>query len=104
LSCSDLGVIASHQEGFSNSLLEKMSAGLPVIATDVGGNGEAIIDNESGVLVPPGAPALMAKAVLTLANDTSLRSRLGRNARERVRQHFSLEHCADQYFDLYTQR
>ncbi|MGK0298201.1 MAG: glycosyltransferase involved in cell wall biosynthesis [Gammaproteobacteria bacterium] len=103
MSCADIGVIASHQEGFSNSLLEKMSAGLPVIATDVGGNREAIINGESGILVPAKKPEAMAKAILKLSNDLSLQKKMGTNAKNRTLQHFSLKSCVEHYIKLYAQ-
>jgi len=103
VSCADIGVIASHQEGFSNSLLEKMSAGLPVIATNVGGNREAIINGESGILVPVKKPEAMAKAIFSLSNNHSLQKELGANAKSRVLQNFSLKGCVEDYIKLYAQ-
>jgi glycosyltransferase involved in cell wall biosynthesis len=64
LSAMDIGVIASHEEGFSNALLEMLAAGLPVIATNVGGNPEAVRDLEGAMLVPPKNAPEMAKAIL----------------------------------------
>ncbi len=63
LAAADLGVLPSHQEGFSNSLIEKMAQGLPVIATRVGGNSDAIIDGESGWLVPVADPTALGAAI-----------------------------------------
>ena len=102
LSCANIGVFSSHQEGFSNSLLEKMSAGLPIIATDVGGNPEAIINKESGIIVPAENPQALGKAILQLANNPGLQQKLGENARIRVKEKFSLDRCVEEYFDLYT--
>lgn len=101
LAAADVGLLCSHEEGFSNALLEGMAAGLPMIATDVGGNAEAIIDQENGLIVPAKDPARLADAVLHLANDPPLRARLGAAARARVAEKFSLERCVDGYDALY---
>ena len=53
LNACDIGVLCSHQEGFSNSVLEGMASGLPMIVTDVGGNAEAVLNGKSGIVVPP---------------------------------------------------
>ena len=50
-SSADIGILPSHQEGFSNNLIEGMAAGLPMVVTDVGGNGEAVIDGQSGIII-----------------------------------------------------
>jgi glycosyltransferase involved in cell wall biosynthesis len=70
-------------------LLELMAAGLPIVAAGVGQAGEYIEDGRSGVLVPPGNPAALARAALALLADAPLRARLGLAARERVEQMFS---------------
>ena len=101
LNCCDIFVLPSHQEGFSNALLEAMAAGVPAIATAVGGNIDAIIDEETGLLVNPKDPARLADAILRLAKDELLRRRLADAARDRVYQHFSLESCIDRYEKLY---
>src|SRR5262249_41440467 len=88
---TDLFVLPSHSEGFSNALLEAMSLGLPCIACCVGGNLDAIQHNISGLLVAPKHPFDLAHAILTLANDPQLRGRLGHNAQQLVRRHFSLK-------------
>lgn len=97
----DLGVFPSHQEGFSNSLLEKMAQGLAVVATDVGGNKDAIISGESGYLVPPKEPTVLAEKLALLLSDAELRKRFGRAAQNRVHQLFTLERCISGYRDIY---
>ena len=67
LSASDIFVLPSHQEGFSNALLEAMAARLPAVATAVGGNIDAVADNETGLLVPVRDPRALAAAILRLA-------------------------------------
>ena len=74
---ADLFVLPSHQEGLPVALMEAMSAGLPIVATIVGGVPDVITDNVEGLLVPPGRPDLLAAAVGRLALDGALRSRLG---------------------------
>lgn len=74
LSAFDLAVLPSRSEGFSNSILEYFAAGLPVVATDVGGNSEAVIP-DVGLLVPPGDAAELSRAIGTLARDGRLEQR-----------------------------
>jgi glycosyltransferase involved in cell wall biosynthesis len=73
---ADLFVLPSHQEGLPVALMEAMSAGLPVVATIVGGVPDVITDDVDGLLVPPGRADLLADAVRRVAHDTALRSRL----------------------------
>lgn len=101
LAAADIGLLCSHEEGFSNALLEGMAAGIPMIATDVGGNAEAVIDGETGIIVPPRAPQRLADAIVRLANDAALRKRLGEAGARRVGAHFSLERCVELYDQLY---
>lgn len=101
LTASDAFVLASHQEGFSNAIIEAMAAGLAVIATDVGGNSEAIEDGVSGIIVPPRDPAQLGSAIETLAGDAALRRRLGNAARQRVAATFSFEASLQNYDVLY---
>jgi glycosyltransferase involved in cell wall biosynthesis len=101
LPAGDIFVLPSHEEGFSNALLEAMAAELAVIATAVGGNSDAVVDGESGILVPPRDPRALAVALKRLAGDPALRRRLGEAARTRVEQRFSLETCVARYERLY---
>jgi len=73
---ADLFVLPSHQEGLPVALMEAMSAGLPVVATTVGGVPDVITDGVEGLLVPPGRAELLAEAVQRLARDPALRTRL----------------------------
>jgi glycosyltransferase involved in cell wall biosynthesis len=77
---ADLFVLPSHQEGLPVALMEAMSAGLPVVATMVGGVPDIVTDGVEGLLVPPGRGNLLAEAVTRLARDASLRSRLAHGA------------------------
>ncbi|HET7847661.1 MAG TPA: glycosyltransferase [Pseudolabrys sp.] len=102
LSAADVGLLPSHQEGFSNALIEMMAAGLPVIATAVGGNLDAIVKGESGSLVPVRDPAALGQAIATLYDSAALRARLGAAARARVERLFSLDACVRRYVNLYS--
>lgn len=102
LAASDVGVLSSHQEGFSNAVLEGMAAGLPMVVTRVGGNPEAVIDGDTGLVVEPRDSAGLAEALVRLAEDAALRRRLGAAARRRVEADFSLARCRDRYERLYA--
>ncbi len=78
-------------EGVSNSILEAMAHSRPVIATDVGGNGEVVEHGRTGLIVPAGDATALAKALLSLLSDSEQRERMGRFGLERVRTVFSLE-------------
>lgn len=101
LAASDVGILCSHEEGFSNALLEYMAAGLPIVATKVGGNGDAIQEDISGLLVQPGNPWELSAALLRLAGDRAQREAMGKAARERVLKFFSLEACVEKYVSVY---
>jgi glycosyltransferase involved in cell wall biosynthesis len=101
LRIANLGLLCSHEEGFSNALLEGMAAGLPMIATDVGGNAEAVLDGTTGLLVPPKDPEAIGRAILRLAHDPALAREMGMAGHARVGERFSLEACIDGYEALY---
>ena len=84
----DVYVQSSVAEGMPNSVLEAMAAGLPVVATAVGGTPEAVIENETGLLVAPRHPAALADAMLGLVTDQRLAETLGRAGRARVEARF----------------
>ena len=85
LAAADLFVLASAFEGLPVSIMEAMAAGLPVAATAVGGVPEAVVDGETGVLVPPNDADALAAALVRLSRDPALRSRMGAAARRRAR-------------------
>jgi glycosyltransferase involved in cell wall biosynthesis len=98
---ADIGLLVSHTEGFSNSLIEGMASGLPMIATSVGGNLDALDPGETGFLVPVQAPEPLAEAIRCLADDAALRRRIGAAARASAEKRFSLEACVDSYARLW---
>jgi len=97
---ADVGILSSHQEGFSNALLEGMATGIPMIATDVGGNSEAI-DESCGILVPPHCPVRLADAIIQLSTNPVLREQMGSAGKQRVKNIFSLKNCVDLYDSFY---
>jgi glycosyltransferase involved in cell wall biosynthesis/peptidoglycan/xylan/chitin deacetylase (PgdA/CDA1 family) len=96
----DVFVLASHTEGLSNALLEAMAAGRAVCATRVGGNPE-LIDDATGVLVPPADPAALATALVGLIEDAPRRRALGAAARARIEQGFTFATMVRRYEDLF---
>ncbi len=101
LALTDVVVMCSDKEGFSNSVLESMAAGVPVVATDVGGNAEALVDSESGFIVPARRPDALAKRVLALLTDQVLYKSIARKAKDRA-SHFSVERMCEKTDKLYT--
>jgi L-malate glycosyltransferase len=99
-SIADLFVLPSKTEGMSNSLLEAMAAGLPVVASKVGGNKDVIEDQQSGFLVDWEDTTLCAEMLLTLLSDTELRQRMGNAARRQVSA-FAMSGVAERYHNLY---
>jgi glycosyltransferase involved in cell wall biosynthesis len=86
-----VSVLPSLSEGLSNTLLESMAAGVPVVATRVGGSAEAVVDGETGFLVPARDPRALAGAILALLHDPARARTFGEAGRRRARQRFSLE-------------
>jgi len=91
LAASDVCVLSSQAEGFSNSILEYMAAGRAVVATNVGGASEAIVEGETGHLVSAGDDRAMAERLIALLRDPDKRRMMGMNGRRRVEQCFSPE-------------
>jgi sugar transferase (PEP-CTERM/EpsH1 system associated) len=98
----DVFVLPSRAEGMSNTILEAMATGLPVVATEVGGTPELVEADVTGRLVPPGDPNALEAALRAYVGDSCLRSLQGKAGRERVLQHFSLERMAQAHVSLYA--
>ena len=100
-STAHVAVHSSHSEGLSNTILEAMAEGLPVVATNVGGTPEMISDGRTGLLVPPNDARTLAANVRQLLERPDLRARLGRAGFEVVRERFNVERITTQYERLY---
>ena len=97
----DVFVLPSATEGLSNSLLEALSTGLPVVATSVGGTPDVITHGENGYLVPPDDLSALQSGLTALLTDSTLGTRLGTRGRQRIQTDFSLESAADRLAVLY---
>jgi len=101
LAASDIYVSASHEEGFSNSLLEALAAGKAVVATRVGGNPEMLEEGRIGLLVEPSDAAALAHAIKQLLEDADLRAALGSRAAARVAEVYSPDRMVERYLEVY---
>ena len=90
VSIMNLFVLPSLSEGFSNAIIEAMAASIPVVATDVGGNGEAVKHGVTGLLVPPADPQAIEEAIAHLFHNPSLREQMGKDARQFAKKHFAV--------------
>lgn len=97
----DIFALPSLGEGISNTVLEAMASGLPVVATDVGGNGELVDQGRTGLLVPAGDHVALANALAPYVLHAELRQRHGAAGRLRVESEFSLDGMVDRYVALY---
>ena len=97
----DLFVLPSIAEGISNTILEAMACGLPVVATRVGGNSELVQEGITGVLVPPSNPSAMAEAIHSYLMQPGKVVAHGNAARDRVEKEFSLDLMIDRYLAVY---
>ncbi|MCP4578446.1 MAG: glycosyltransferase [Deltaproteobacteria bacterium] len=102
LTASDISILPSHEEGFSNVILESMAASLPVVATDVGGNREAVLDGITGWVIPPEDPRALAAKIIDLLKDPNKGEEWGKRGRERVNQMFTVKKMVAAHLDLYA--
>lgn len=107
LKISDVFILPSFKEGFSNAIVEAMAAGLPVIASKVGGNPEAVIDGTTGFLVSPDDSSALAKLIIRLANEPELRQKIA-SASIKQAEKFSISEMVKRteelYYRLYSQK
>lgn len=99
---SEIGVLSSDSEGFSNSILEYMAAGKPVVATDVGGAGEVIIENETGFLVAANDDKTMAGRLLTLLQNSEKGKNFGAKGHKIIEENFSTAAQLSKVLELYN--
>jgi glycosyltransferase involved in cell wall biosynthesis len=103
LSAADLLVLPSDSEALPTVLIEAGAAGLPVIASTVGGVKEIVEDGRTGILIPPRDPAALASAIQRLLADHALMRRMGEQARQSIQERFTLQRQAQQLTALYRQ-
>jgi len=97
----DVFVMSSVTEGLGTSLLDAMACGKPIVATNVGGIPEVVVDGETGLLVPPRDASALASAIARLLGDPQLRERMGAAGLERVQTKFSAEHMVGNTLAVY---
>jgi glycosyltransferase involved in cell wall biosynthesis len=102
LNVSEICVLSSKAEGFSNSILEYMAAGRPVVVTNVGGASELVTEDETGYLVPSGDDERMAARIISLLRDPAKARIMGENGRRVVKEKFSCEAQLARTVDLYS--
>ncbi|MEI6085567.1 MAG: asparagine synthase (glutamine-hydrolyzing) [Verrucomicrobiota bacterium] len=101
LNTFSLFTLSSTTEGLSMTMIEALATGLPLVATDVGGNREIVNAPECGLIVPARDPAALAATYLELLRDPDRRAEMGRAGRQRVIDHFSLQAMVRHYINLY---
>jgi glycosyltransferase involved in cell wall biosynthesis len=102
LHAMDVGcLLPARNEGFSNSVLEMMAVGLPLIVTDVGGNSEAVIDQDNGLVIPPRDTDAFRRALLALYSDPTNRLKMGRRSRQLVEEKFTVRRMCKEHEALY---
>lgn len=101
LKSADIGVLTSDEEGFSNSILEYMNYSLPVIATNVGGNMESVIDNKNGFLVEKNNEKELSNKLDLLIRNKDLRKKMGKKSKEFLIKNFSINKCVQKYEKIY---
>ncbi len=103
ISCSDLFVLPSVNEGFGVVLLEAMAMRCPIVATNVGGVPEVVLNGETGILVPPGDPAQLAEAIIQLVRDRALAARMAECSYQRLKTCFDIKETVSKTERLYKE-
>jgi len=104
ISTMDIFVLSAvSREALSMAVLEAMALRKPIVATDIGGNRELVVDGENGFLVPPGDAESLARAIITLSRDEEKRMAMGQIGRRRVEQFFRIEDMVERNLQLYRE-
>lgn len=101
LAASDCFILSSQSEGLSYSITEAMASGLPVVVTDVGGNKELVLNEQSGYLVPPNNLDLFAEKMQCIIDDNKKRKQFGNKAKEIAHEKFSITTMIEKYINIY---
>lgn len=99
----NVGVLSTHGEGLSNSIMEYMALGKPVVAVDSGGTNELVRDGITGFLVPHAEPKIMAQCIGKLLDNNDLALRLGENGKRQIKENFTLNRMTEDYLELYSE-
>ena len=102
---SDIGVLMSnnikHGEGISNSIMEYMANGKPVIVSNNGGNSEIVLNHETGYIIDKNCHIILANKICSLLSDISTLKKFGVNSKSRILNHFNIETMVNKFIDLY---
>lgn len=101
INAMDIAVLPSLSEGFSNALLEYMTMFKPIVATNVGGNAEALVDGQTGLIVPPADSEALMDGIMTLLRNRKLAEEMGHAGRKRLEKIFSLDRMVQEMENLY---
>jgi glycosyltransferase involved in cell wall biosynthesis len=102
----DIGILLSkrgHAEGISNSIMEYMAAGKPVIATDTGGNSELVLDGKTGYLIPHQDVEELIRKIKFLLNNPRMGQEMGKLGRRRIEHNFALDRMVNDFIELYSE-
>ncbi|MFT7603037.1 MAG: glycosyltransferase involved in cell wall biosynthesis [Saprospiraceae bacterium] len=97
----DIGVLSTFTEGISNSIMEYMVLGKPVIASGGGGTPELVIDGETGFVIPSKSPEIMVEKINQLLDNPGLCQEMGEKGKQRIYDHFTLASMEKSYLELY---
>lgn len=101
----DVGVLCTnsdvHGEGISNSIMEYMAIGKPVIASEGGGTNEIVVDNETGFLIKPKQPQLLEEKIIHIMNNPEEARSMGLNGQKRIKEHFSIDTMCKSFNNIY---
>jgi len=97
----DIGVLSTYTEGISNSVMEYMVLGKPVIVTDGGGTKELVMDGKTGFLVPQKDPDALFEKLKHLLADPDLRIEMGQKGKDRIYEYFTIDRMEKEYLNLY---